>query len=65
MTAGIDFKKVFELVEIRESYCRNAKPCPKCKTDQVQLTEYRASHANWKCRLCSHRWITKGEDNEI
>ena len=43
------------LTDKREEYCRNAKPCPACNTEQVQLVDW-TNGAEWKCRHCKHEW---------
>ena len=39
----------------RMRICRQAPRCPKCRTEQVQLTDCRPLAA-WKCRHCKHKW---------
>lgn len=41
-----------KLADRRDRLCRNAPHCPKCDTEQVQLTGYNGSPAEWKCRHC-------------
>lgn len=48
--------EVLKIADRREMLCRNAKPCPACFTDQVQLVDYVAVPAQWKCRHCKHRF---------
>ena len=35
--------------------CKQAPACPKCRTQQVQLTNP-LPLAAWKCRHCKHEW---------
>ena len=48
---------ICSLAKKREEYCKNAKPCPKCGTNQIQLIGWGYNEAEWKCRFCKHRWI--------
>ena len=48
-------KRAIELANKREEFCKNAKPCPKCNTDQVQIIGW-FDNAHWKCRHCKHKW---------
>jgi hypothetical protein len=45
-----------ELADRRDHLCRNSPHCPKCRTQQVQLTRYNGSPAAWKCRYCKARF---------
>lgn len=39
----------------REALCKDAKPCPKCASKQVQLVEW-VTAVLWRCRECKERW---------
>ena len=51
-----------KIVDKRESLCKNAQPCPKCKTKQIQLIEH-INQVIWKCRHCKYEWMNE-EDNK-
>lgn len=39
--------------------------CPECRTEQVQLVAYIDVAAQWKCRICKHRFeYEPNEDNK-
>jgi hypothetical protein len=40
--------------QIGERNKRNAKPCARCGTDQVQITDLIAS--KWRCRVCRYEF---------
>ena len=44
---------------IRRSWlCRNTPSCPTCREKhQIQLLYYIGCDAQWKCRICKHKWI--------
>ena len=44
--------RVFNLAERRDELLRTAPPCPVCGTEQVQLMDYSAVPAQWRCRRC-------------
>ena len=48
-------KDVRELADKREQFCKDAKPCPKCETVQIQIIGW-ADKAKWRCRRCKHKW---------
>lgn len=50
---NLDF--ALSLANKRLKYCKDAKPCPKCGTDQVQLVSW-INEVEWKCRYCKHEW---------
>lgn len=41
----------------RERLCADVPPCPKCwELRQIQLVDYYAIPARWRCRLCRHKF---------
>ena len=52
------------LADKRENACKNAKPCPKCGTNQVQIIGW-FDKAQWRCRHCKHVWETANATNEL
>lgn len=45
-------------VDRREAAAKQARPCPECGTEQVQLTSWLHALNHWRCRKCGHRWQT-------
>lgn len=52
-------RNVLPIVSRRERLCRDrhVRRCPKCHTRQVQLTDWVAVPARWRCRECRHKFI--------
>lgn len=50
---------VEQVTKLRAAICREAKPCPKCETKQVQLISIAEAEgcSHWKCRHCKHKWV--------
>lgn len=50
---------VEQVTKLRAAICREAKPCPKCETKQVQLISIAETEgcSHWKCRHCKHKWV--------
>jgi len=46
-----------KLADKREAAFKTIKPCPKCKTEQVQLVGW-FDQIEWKCRHCKHKWVS-------
>lgn len=42
----------------RKNMMRSARPCPRCRSTQVQATYYDDNFHDWKCRECLHKWTT-------
>ena len=52
----IDWVKVLEMADRRESAAKQVTPCPKCGTKQVQLVSWDTSLLKMKCRHCKHKF---------
>ena len=50
------FDNALKLAARREHLGRNAIPCPKCNTRQIQLVDHICMPAKWKCRECRHKF---------
>lgn len=48
--------RVIENAKRREFLGKYMPRCPKCDDVQVQLTSYLDVAAQWKCRICKHRF---------
>ena len=48
--------KALQLADRRESAARQHRSCPKCGTEQVQLTDWSTPLLKWKCRQCKYRF---------
>lgn len=47
-----------ELAERREFLCKNPPSCPVCEErKQIQLVRWGALPADWKCRICTHKFM--------
>ncbi|AIZ02146.1 hypothetical protein VR20_088 [Escherichia phage vB_EcoM_VR20] len=51
-----DWNAIIKIVERRERASKNVPNCPECGTEQVQLTYWRSSPLQYKCRHCKHRF---------
>lgn len=59
MTIGHpDVKKMVALSDRRIAAGKNAKHCPTCDTEQVQLVDWFGEVNRWKCRRCKAKWNT-------
>lgn len=52
----IDWSKVLEMADRRESAAKQVTPCPECGTNQVQLVSWDTSLLKMKCRHCKHKF---------
>lgn len=54
--AATGWKAMMEMVERRETACKQVKPCPKCNSIQVQLVNWDTDILKMKCRSCKHKF---------
>lgn len=45
-----------EMADRREMSAKQVTPCPVCKSDQVQLTNWRTNILKMKCRKCKTKF---------
>ncbi len=59
---AFDFEQMTFFANRREALSKKTKNCPECTKDQVQLLAYHSQPAQWKCRICKHRfnWEPEG-----
>lgn len=56
LRAATGWNAMMEMVERRESACKQVKPCPKCDSIQVQLVNWDTDILKMKCRSCKHKF---------
>lgn len=54
--AAISWKSMMEMVDRRETACKQVKPCPKCNSIQVELTDWSTPTLKMKCRVCKYKF---------
>jgi transposase-like protein len=54
---GLDLSNAIALADRRVALCKQSPSCPSCgEQEQVQLVEWTAAPAEWRCRSCRYNW---------